>query len=388
MMLPRNAVALGGWVLLGAIAWILTPDTEFLNWGFCGSLAIVLLAEPLGNRVGHALTLGLAFAVIWLLGHQGLAEAGLRRPELPLALFGLGALADIAMRPPRHPFTALGAFGIPGFILLSAMALTSMGLAHVATQDAVLLEADRALGVLPSYAAARAFAASPLLTGVATGLYKSLPLEVALVFVASIRGASPVLRPTRVLANCAAAGLFGAIGYWICPAVGPRYAFPDFPAMSPPVLPLVAISVSPEFPRNAMPSLHLTWAWLLWRGTRTVRWLGWATSAWLVGIAAASLGLGEHYLVDLVVAVPFAATIEASLSGAKRQAWIGGGITVAWLIYFRAGGGLSPPLAWTVIVGTLAIGYWVGVPPVPRDAAPIGLRSWLGRWATRDRGTN
>lgn len=78
----------------------------------------------------------------------------------------------------------------------------------------------------------------------------------------------------------------------LCPAVGPIW-FENH---------LVAIA-----PRNCMPSLHFTWALLaLWYAPR---WLRWPSAVVVALTAFATVGLGEHYIVDLVAAVPFTAAV-------------------------------------------------------------------------------
>jgi hypothetical protein len=41
----------------------------------------------------------------------------------------------------------------------------------------------------------------------------------------------------------------------------------------------------------------------------------WAGALWLVATMFATLAMGQHYLVDLVVAVPFAALVDALAGG-------------------------------------------------------------------------
>jgi hypothetical protein len=108
-----------------------------------------------------------------------------------------------------------------------------------------------------------------------------------------------------------------------------------------------------------MPSLHFTWAWLLWRAARPVSWLHYLTLAWVVAIAIATLAFGEHYVIDLVVAVPFAVTIEAMVAQAGwRRILTGLLTTVAWLLLLRSDSGLSTPVAWAALLSTVAASVW------------------------------
>ena len=59
----------------------------------------------------------------------------------------------------------------------------------------------------------------------------------------------------------------------------------------------------PNAPRNCVPSMHLTCALFLWTNTRG--WLRWVTATFAFFTALATLATGEHYVFDLVVAVPW-----------------------------------------------------------------------------------
>lgn len=93
------------------------------------------------------------------------------------------------------------------------------------------------------------------------------------------------------------AGLFAPIFYYLFPAIGPAY--------------IGQVGT----PRNCFPSLHLAWALELVLYSRS--YLRRIAIIYLVLIAASTLGLGEHYIVDLVAAVPYTMAIywiESQLS--------------------------------------------------------------------------
>jgi PAP2 superfamily len=126
--------------------------------------------------------------------------------------------------------------------------------------------------------------------------------------------------------------LVGPCLYLIVPARGPRHAFgAAFPALNPDVAPvLVRLSGWP----NAMPSLHVSTALLLvlFAGrNRVLRCVGWA---YLAGTVAATLAF-EHYLIDLIVAVPFACFAALSSLGKIRQALGNLAIVLGWLLAIR-----------------------------------------------------
>lgn len=98
---------------------------------------------------------------------------------------------------------------------------------------------------------------------------------------------------------------------WV-PASGPIFAFSaTFPVMPDPSSLSLAPFAMPAAPRNAMPSMHLSAAIFLLIAACVVRvrWLQYFAAAVVVMTAWATLALGEHYLVDLVVATPACAAI-------------------------------------------------------------------------------
>jgi hypothetical protein len=115
--------------------------------------------------------------------------------------------------------------------------------------------------------------------------------------------------------------------------------------------------------RNAMPSMHMTWALLVW-------WSAWELTplARLIATVFATLtflstlGFGEHYLVDLIVSVPFALLIEAVCAFKKERnasigAAVGLGLTLGWLLMLRTAAVAHLPswACWTMVVATVAI---------------------------------
>jgi hypothetical protein len=85
------------------------------------------------------------------------------------------------------------------------------------------------------------------------------------------------------------AGIFAPVFYYLVPAIGP------------------AAYGLQGTPRNCFPSLHLTWALQLVLYTRSH--LSWIASVYVLIMIAATLGLGEHYIIDLVAAIPYTAAI-------------------------------------------------------------------------------
>jgi hypothetical protein len=134
----------------------------------------------------------------------------------------------------------------------------------------------------------------------------------------------------------------GGCLYGIVPAMGPRYAFgASFPMGHPNVAPVPAPLHG--YP-NAMPSLHVATALLLVLFTGRNRWLLSVALLFLAGTVAATLTF-EHYVIDLVVAVPFACFAVELAYGRVVPALKYLGVVLAWLelIRFASSGLIQHP---------------------------------------------
>ena len=98
--------------------------------------------------------------------------------------------------------------------------------------------------------------------------------------------------------------------YFLCPAVGPAH-----------IADLYA-------PRNCMPSLHVTWALLLLIWSRDLpRYVQWFLVFYFMLTVLSTLTTGEHYIIDVVAAIPYAfaisyliIVISTRISNAKTNA--------------------------------------------------------------------
>ncbi len=175
------------------------------------------------------------------------------------------------------------------------------------------------------------------------------------------------------------AGVAGFILYQACPAEGPVYAFgARFPDHLPdwrdvPLAPYMSAGV-----HNAIPSMHMAWALLVLWSAFELGPAAISIACAFVGFTAlATLGSGEHYLVDLVVSAPL---ILAVMSGIRRdvaRTALGLGLVFSWLIYLRTGSFLLCPgiVNWIFIAATLAA---VAAAHYVKERASWGLTSPLG----------
>jgi hypothetical protein len=174
------------------------------------------------------------------------------------------------------------------------------------------------------------------------------------------------------------AGVAGFLLYNVVPGTGPIYAFGrDFPWNSLPykdlsTFALDKISIPTGIPRNAMPSLHMGWVTLLcWNSRGLPRALRVALVLYVSLTVVATLGGGQHYLVDLVVSLPFVLAVQSAASYAlfdksrRITAMVAGlGLALAWLLLVRFGVSLalkSPVIPWSLILATTAITFWLEI---------------------------
>jgi hypothetical protein len=149
---------------------------------------------------------------------------------------------------------------------------------------------------------------------------------------------------------------FAPLFYLAVPACGPRHAFGAiFPAGNPVVS---AVPVQLAFWPNAIPSLHLASALILVHFSGDTRF--WRCFAWLylAGTVAATLAF-EHYLIDLVVAVPYAYFAICLAEGRFRATAAHTALVLAWLASIRFGTPLLiqfPLFLNLAAAGTIAAG--------------------------------
>ena len=195
-------------------------------------------------------------------------------------------------------------------------------------------------------------------------LYYSLPFITMLVYAGHLRHSRPA--GTNFLLIAITNMVIGYSLYLSYPAAGPAYAFPGlFPRHMP-----IAAAVHPVLiaaPANCMPSLHVAAALLIWWNCRHWRVVPYFALAFLALTVLATLGLGEHYCVDLVVAVPYALFIQGLGTRAKSRfqcLLVGSITTVAWLVSLRYGFWFLMGHAWLLrlmALATIGIPMWLAI---------------------------
>ena len=182
-------------------------------------------------------------------------------------------------------------------------------------------------------------------------------------------------------------GLAGFLLYFIAPGTSPLTAFyepyggvlPD-----PAQVDLARFAAPASAPRNAMPSLHTTYALVMLIAAARFG-AGWLSLAGLFTLLTvlATMALREHYVIDLVVAVPLALATTWFLAAFDREsptarflarAGLAFAIVLAWLLVVRLGTASLREVPWlasALVLATLAAAAAIGVPRPLRDQRPI-----------------
>ena len=352
--MPRHIIRVAATLLAVWLACLLAlaHSRYYIAYSFAAAAIVWLRTRPPRRRYLYVAAItGVLWAIRIAFGEQAAGPAD----PLPEQIFyvtagfvGAGSLIMFAMfglsdDRSADPIELGAAFAISTFGLVADRWFRYMTDHPLLSLDRTLFAVDDRLGFQASFAAGRAFVDWPPLGWLSAAAYRMLPLTIAFVFVSLPRRSAQI----KFSAAIASAAAIGYLAYRACPAAGPAYAFPSmFPAAAP------AIAAGWVHPvemnsslLNAFPSLHATWALLVLWWSRMLRPGARAAVAAVVALTLlATLGLGEHYLIDLAVAAPFAVLFETvcsmQLSRWRRQAAAGALCAIAflwWVVAVRSG---------------------------------------------------
>ncbi|MCU1237300.1 MAG: hypothetical protein JWP63_5267 [Candidatus Solibacter sp.] len=373
--LPIVFVVLSVLLLSGGIGWAL-GNNSILSFMLLGSFLIHMATRP-GRRewltvLGLAVLLRTAYAAF--LGFHPyfgsvLVSWGsfLGLASLVVQLIWMARVRGEARAARRITFLTTGALPYSWLILAFCLSFVTR---TPRSFDAYLLAFDSSLGAPVSFVFGRYLAENALLRHLTKTVYDALPLGASCILAWNNRSR---FRPVSVIPMYITMMVLGYGLYWLYPAAGPAFAYRGmFPFASPEKWQILAMGVAPfDAPRNAMPSLHFGAMLLLMWNSRSWPVAGRvAAAAFSCGIAFATLGLGEHYLIDLVVAFPFMLALQAAWSesvplrsACRYQAMAAGGMaTAAWFLALRWGLPAflaSAPLAWGCVVLTVGGTIWM-----------------------------
>jgi hypothetical protein len=310
-----------------------------------GEVAIVLVLVSLLSTLYRLASVG---AALWV-GAPFLMAGGI----LGIACLGAAVLHG-QMR------SVLVTAALPVGMTLAAIFLKVMVSFHPTTLDPHLYLFDQTLGGDPSFWMGRLLANSTLLRNSAFLAYIMLPIAPAFAQIFEKR-----MRANGILTQFLTLGFIGSFVINLLPAAGPKYAFPaSFPFLHSRISLFSATPMLLPFaPRNAMPSLHMAWALLLfWHSRPWPRKVRTIFALLAVLTVMATLGLGEHYVIDLVVAFPFTFAVRAAFVRKIATSGVGALAVGVWIVLLRTGVLIAHPiplLSWLLVAVTVGGSCWM-----------------------------
>jgi hypothetical protein len=370
------ATLLGVVVLL---AWVGLPfDVPYVGYGLAAAFVFQVAVRP--RRPEILFVLAVALPLIFfdrlvinpgrledLQASACLGMVGL----VSFALLGFKAIWAEDEEKAQLKSILLPAAALCFFTLGSQRLLAIAGLIFRDTLDLYAYAFDGSLGFQPSFVIGRLFRESAFISAIGHFTYFSIPIPMTLVYAAHLR--KKCTPPLFMLEIFMASGLLGYFLYSAFPATGPAYvAGPSFPSAALSLAALRHLNVRPipmnwQIARNAMPSLHMTWALLIWFNCKPFsRWVRALALCFVFLTVFDTLGTGEHYLIDLVVAFPFAVAMQALCthwvplrSPGRWEPLVGGmSIMAIWLILLRYATRIfliSPTIPWACLLASMIL---------------------------------
>ncbi|HTB93454.1 MAG TPA: phosphatase PAP2 family protein [Candidatus Sulfotelmatobacter sp.] len=384
---PVRGANLGRWVLSVAavvcLLWIGSQQTFFKDTISSPFLAVALLSIFLIQLRTKVEVRELALAGILAFALYGLdirwLGYALRWPAL-VSFVGMASLVVLGLRviwaeaPERG--TAILTL-VPAFLFVASEWCASYFLewgarARPTVLDLFLYSFDASLRVQPAFLMGQLFARFPNFAAGSVIVYLALPVAIGLTFAGCVRRD----RGNAVSAVVAflITGPIGACFYTIFPALGPAHIFQKgFPWSALTVEQARNLFLEPlavAGPRNAIPSLHAAWIFLVFWYARKLSLVERLVAGGFVFFTlCATMGTGEHYLVDLIVAVPFTVMIlgvtQIVCAREQRTPWgavlYGLGMTLLWFGLLRYGNRVfwaSALVPWVACALTIVSGWY------------------------------
>ena len=338
-------------------------SNSMIACGFFGACFIFI-----GTRPGRKLLLiNIAAGAAYAAGYRFLGGPFDHDPTVAVisagAFLGLGSITLMAWRLIWHAESNQAdalrdALVLPVFSLVAGLGMNWVNGSAQRTYDHLLYAFDGTLlRVPPGQTVTALFKNFPWIAAASSAAYQGLlifpPLYRGWALYRGVRGGVNVMHAFAV------AGVAGFILYQVCPAEGPIYSFgarfpdhlPDWHEVS--LAPYLSAGV-----HNAIPSMHMAWALLVLWSALELGPLAITIAASFVGFTAlATLGSGEHYLIDLVVSAPLILAVVSAFKRDLARTALGLGLTFGWLLYLRSGAFLPRPgiANWMLILATFAI---------------------------------
>jgi hypothetical protein len=339
-------------------------ETPFLPYCLIGAFAIHFWTRP--GAVERWCTLALAIAgTVWFAAFSKRFQLNWPCSIACGSFLGLASMTVLAAQTVRlrgavqkeklDTLIAGSVFGYAALFIAFILNLTTR--LHPQTYDLYLYTADAGFRLPLCAWITKLVGDSPMLLQSCSLVYESLPLAVSLLYAYQRSGKRQL--PVNVLPAFLGGGAAAYVLYNILPATGPRYVFGRTLPSNVPALHLVSVG---DAARNAVPSMHLACALLiLWACRPLGKWVRAVAALYLALTILATIGFGEHYVVDLIAAVPYALALAAvCATNGWRNNWraiaSGAGVTLAWIVALRFGTFLFQSAAFTWLASTGTIG--------------------------------
>ncbi|HET7106580.1 MAG TPA: phosphatase PAP2 family protein [Candidatus Acidoferrum sp.] len=386
---PVSGADLRRWGLSAAgvasLYWIGSQPTFFADTISSPFLAVALLSIfliMLRTKVDWRevalvgiLTAGLYGMDIRMLGY------GMRWPVV-VSFVGMASLAVLLLRAiwaeGKERGTAILVL-VPAFLFVASEWCASYFLewgerARPRVLDLYLYSFDASLRIQPAFVMGQWFARFRTFAAASEIVYIALPVAIGLTFAGCVKRDRGNAVPAVVAFLIT--GPIGACFYTLFPALGPAHIFlGKFPWGALTLQQAQNLFLEPlalAGPRNAIPSLHAAWIFLvLWYAQKLSLAERIVAGGFVFFTLCATLGTGEHYLVDLVVAVPFTVLIlgiaKILCAQGSRGAWVavvyGIAATLVWFGLLRYGARMfwaSPVVPWVACLLTVGMGWYWG----------------------------
>jgi len=336
-------------------------DSPLSGWGMWGTFVIHMFTKPSRKEIGITALLALAMRLLYDMvvgekGYEGYVIIGMG------AFLGIASLIVLAVQTVRVKTErravirrTIGVLALFNYMSASLGFYFTMITAMLPRKlDYFLYAFDGSLGFQPSFALGKFVSAYPPLCWLAAMTYNSVGLWFGFLYALHCRAYQQYR--FNMVRQFVANPLIGCALYFLLPATGPRYAFPTFPNL-PTVVHAGAVLLSGR--PNAMPSLHFASAIMLFWMSRPWKWLRILAGIICVFMAVATMSSGEHYFIDLVVALPYALVILALTSEIRERVVplaAGGAMVLAWLVALRYGT-FAPALSWALVIVTIVVSF-------------------------------
>jgi len=260
-------------------------------------------------------------------------------------------------------------FVFAAFMVFAGTVLDQTQIWHPKVLDLYLFSFDSSLHVQIAFLMGQTYAMWPVFQGLGLVFYVGLPVTLALVYAGQLMRDRQKAYPA-VLAFLVT-GPIGLLFYNLFPALGPIHLFlqrfPWHPLTVEQASRLLCEPLEIKGVQNAIPSLHLTWVLLAWWYSRGLSVLERGIAlAFVIFTIFATMGTGEHYFVDLVVAYPFSVMIQSLCA-----------LPLRWTSRERLTGflyGLLLTLAWLLALGRATKFFWIS-PAIPWACCVVTVSS-------------